>query len=339
MKAVVVESPFNIRISDVPAPKIENPDEVLIKVKCGGICGSDIGIYKGTNSLASYPRIIGHEFGGFVEAVGSKVKNLKVGDLVAVDPVRPCGHCYACTHDRYNVCNDLEVIGVHRDGGFAEYAVAPEKNVYKLDPNKVPAELSCLVEPYSIGVQVNCRAEITADDKVLIMGSGPIGCSIMQVAKSRGAWVMMTDIEDKRLEKAKDMGADLVVNVKHEDLEKIVMENTNNEGIPVVADSVCSLESLPRAMELACPAGRVICLGLRSEPSQIPMVNFTKKELDVRGSRVNKGRFPEVIELFEKGLVTPAKMRTHTFPFEKITDALDFLKEHPEDVCKITLVF
>ncbi|MEG2258792.1 MAG: alcohol dehydrogenase catalytic domain-containing protein [Oscillospiraceae bacterium] len=153
MKAVVVESPFNIKISDVPAPKIENPDEVLIKVKCGGICGSDIGIYKGTNSLASYPRIIGHEFGGFVEAVGSKVKNLKVGDLVAVDPVRPCGHCYACTHDRYNVCNDLEVIGVHRDGGFAEYAVAPEKNVYKLDPNKVPAELSCLVEPYSIGVQ------------------------------------------------------------------------------------------------------------------------------------------------------------------------------------------
>lgn len=339
MKAIIVEKPFEIKIAEVPTPVISAPDEVLIKVICGGICGSDIGIYKGTNSLATYPRIIGHEFGGEIVEVGAGVKNVKVGDVVAVDPVRSCGHCYACTHDRHNVCNTVEVTGVHRDGGFAEYVVAPEADVYKVDTTKVPEDLICMVEPYSIGMQVNYRADIHKGDKVLVMGSGPIGIAIMQVAKSRGAKVMMTDLVDKRLARAIDMGADRTVNVLKEDLKQAVMEFTDGEGMPVIADSVCSVQSLPQALELASAAGRVVTLGLINKPSEIAQVDFTKKEVTVVGSRLNNYRFPEVIKGFESGALTPEKMRSKSFHYTEVQDALKLVMEHPEEVCKVSLNF
>lgn len=339
MKAILIERPFELSITEIPKPVIEKPDEVLIRVISGGICGSDIGIYTGTNSLATYPRIIGHEFGGRVEQVGSGVTGLKAGDVVAVDPVRSCGSCYACRHDRHNVCRSVEVVGVHRNGGFAEYVTAPANACHRIDTDRIPADLACLVEPYSIGAQVNSRADITADDTVLVMGSGPIGLGIMQVAKSRGAKVMMTDLVPERLEHALRSGADRVVNVKEEDLEKAVLEFAGGEGVSVACDSVCSLDSLPLAMKLVCPAGRVVELGLKDKPSAVPPVYFTKKEVSVFGSRLNNHRFPEVIRLFEEGLVRPEQMRTAVYPFTQAAEAFQLIREHPEKVCKVCLSF
>jgi len=137
MKAVLVKAPLEVEVVDVPKPEITAPDEVLIKVRYGGICGSDIGIYSGGNAFATYPRIIGHEFAGTVEAVGDAVKDLAPGDLVSVDIVNSCGHCYACRTGHHNVCKDLEVTGVHRDGGFAEYFKVRREMVYKLDKAKL----------------------------------------------------------------------------------------------------------------------------------------------------------------------------------------------------------
>ena len=339
MKAIVVEKPYEIKIAEVPVPQIRQPDEVLIKVISGGICGSDVGNYNGTNSLATYPRIIGHEFGGRVVEVGAAVKHLKSGDVVAVDPVRSCGHCYACKHNRHNVCREVEVVGVHRDGGFAEYVVAPAADCYAINTQKLPADMACMVEPYSIGMQVNYRAEITNDDTVLVMGSGPIGISIMQVAKSRGAKVMMTDIVPERLSFALKCGADRVVNVKEENLREAVMEFSGGEGVSVATDSVCSLDSVPEAMDLVCPAGRVVVLGLKDKPSQIAQVAFTKKEVSVYGSRLNNYRFPEVISLFESGKLDPAMMRSAAIPFEQVADAFRLVMEHPEKICKVSLLF
>lgn len=339
MKAIIVSKPYDINIVEVEDPKIANENEILIKTICGGICGSDIGIYTGENSLATYPRIIGHEFGGEVVDVGASVKKIRIGDIVAVDPVRSCGKCYACTHDRHNVCTNVEVTGVHRDGGFAQYVVAPEYATYKIDTTKVPKDLICLAEPYSIGVQVNYRGRITQNDKVLIMGSGPIGISIMQIAKSKGALVIMTDIIESRLIRAKNMGADIVVDVNKEDLKTKVLEYTCGEGIPVVVDTVCSVNSLPQALDLACPAGRVVVLGLANTPSSVPQVAITKKELDLVGSRLNNYRFPEVIEKLESGNLAPEKMRTHTFHYSEIKNAIELITKHPEEVCKVTLNF
>ncbi len=339
MKAVVVKKPFEIEIQEVENPVITAGNEIIIKVVSGGICGSDMGIYNGTNSLATYPRIIGHEFAGIVHEIGSDVTSVKVGDFVAVDPVNSCGVCFACKSGHHNVCGTLEVTGVHRDGGFAEFVKTTESNAYILDPKKVDLLSGCLVEPYSIGMEVNKRGRISKGDKVLVMGAGPIGITIMQVAKANGAEVMMTDILDDRLELAKDMGANRVVNVMTEKLEDAVNAFTDGQGMPVVADAVCSVKSIEEAFHFAAPSGRVVTLGLLNKPSNIAQVDFTKKGLDVLGSRLNNYRFPEVINLFESKAVSPSKLITQTFHYTKIAEALDFIKNNQSEVCKVVVTF
>lgn len=338
MKAIKVTEPFKVEIVEVPKPELENPEDVIIRITSGGICGSDIGIYNGTNSLATYPRLIGHEFGGIVESVGSAVTGVKPGDQVAVDPVISCGHCYACKIGRHNVCRDLEVMGVHRDGGFAEYVKAPAKNVH-LYHKKFDESLLGLAEPYTIGVEISKRAQIQKGDQVLIMGAGPIGICAMQVAKRNGAQVIMTDLVKERLEKAETMGADETVLVSEENLEERLDKFTNGEGIPVIVDTVCIPSSFEQAVQLACPAGRIVCLGLKNQPSSICMADITKKELTIVGSRLNNNCFDEVIAGFEDGSLEPQKLMTKAYNYKDIMEALNMITEHPKDVLKIVLKF
>lgn len=338
MKAIKVIEPFKVEIVDVPNPKIAKPKDVIVKITSGGICGSDIGIWNGTNSLATYPRVIGHEFGGIVTEVGSAVTKVKVGDKVAVDPVVSCGECYACKIGRHNVCSTLEVIGVHRDGGFAEYVLADEENIHKFHIDFEKSLLG-LVEPYTIGVEINNRAQVHPGDKVLIMGCGPIGICAMQVAKRNGATVMMTDLVKERLEKAKTMGADEIVLVSEENLEDRIKDFTDGEGMPVVIDTVCVPSSFEQSVQLASPAGRVVVIGLRNQPSEITMADITKKELTIVGSRLNNDCFDEVIAGFEDGTLHPEQLMTKVFNYKDVMEAFAMIKEHPQDVLKIVLQF
>ena len=323
MKAIKVIEPFKVEIVDVPKPEIKNDDDVIVRITSGGICGSDIGIYNGTNSLATYPRLIGHEFGGIVTETGKNVTSVKAGDKVAVDPVISCGHCYACRIGRHNVCSTLEVMGVHRDGGFAEFVCA----------------FLGLVEPFTIGVEINRRGQITKGDKVLIMGSGPIGIAAMQVAKRNGAEVIMTDLVKERLDKALSMGADEVVLVSEENLEERLLKFTDGEGIPVIVDTVCIPSSFEQSVQLACPAGRIVVLGLKNVPSQITMADITKKELTIAGSRLNNNCFDEVIAGFEDGTLHPEQLMTKSYNYKDIMEALTMITEHPQDVLKLVLKF
>ena len=338
MKAIKVIEPFKVEIVDVPKPVIQNDDDVIVRITSGGICGSDIGIYNGTNSLATYPRLIGHEFGGIVTEVGKAVTSVKPGDKVAVDPVRSCGHCYACRIGRHNVCSTLEVMGVHRDGGFAEYVSAPEANIH-LFHKDFDESLLGLVEPFTIGVEVNRRGQITKGDKVLVMGAGPIGIAVMQVAKRNGAQVIMTDIVKERLTKAVSMGADETVLVTEDDLEKRLLDFTDGEGIPVIVDTVCTPASFEQSVQLACPAGRIVILGLKDKPANIVMADITKKELTIVGSRLNNNCFDEVIACFEDGSLHPEQLMTKAYNYKDIMEALTMIQEHPQDVLKIVLKF
>lgn len=338
MKAIKVIEPFKVEIVDVPKPEIKNKDDVIVRITSGGICGSDIGIYNGTNSLATYPRLIGHEFGGIVTEVGQDVTSIKVGDKVAVDPVVSCGHCYACKIGRHNVCSTLEVMGVHRDGGFAEFVCAPESNIHKFHKDFDESFLG-LVEPFTIGVEINRRGQITKGDKVLIMGSGPIGIAAMQVAKRNGAEVIMTDLVKERLDKALSMGADEVVLVSEEDLEERLLKFTDGEGIPVIVDTVCIPSSFEQSVQLACPAGRIVVLGLKNVPSQITMADITKKELTIAGSRLNNNCFDEVIAGFEDGTLHPEQLMTKSYNYKDVMEALTMITEHPQDVLKLVLKF
>ncbi|KGQ71244.1 hypothetical protein OA57_03190 [Chelonobacter oris] len=337
MKAITVTKPFELDIATISAPEIDRDDDVIIKVRFGGICGSDIGIYTGGNSLAKYPIVIGHEFVGRVEKVGSAVKHVKKGDFVVSDIVNSCGRCYACRSGHHNVCKHLKVTGVHINGGFAEYAKTKAENVYPIDIHKIPEKTACLIEPYAVGVEINTRANVVAGDKVVVFGSGPAGLAAMQVAIARGAEVLITDIFEERLTLAREMGATKAINVKHVDLRTAINQFTENEGAHVVIDAVCSQQSILEALDVVAPSGRFVVLGTGAAPSEIPQVAFTKKGINVFGTRLNNKRFPEVIKLFEEGKVTPEKMITHTYPFDDIEKAFDVIKNQKNTVCKVLL--
>ena len=172
------------------------------------------------------------------------------------------------------------------------------------------------------------------------MGSGPIGLCIMQAAKYRGAKVTMTDLVDSRLERAKDMGADEVFNAGTDGYQDQALATTQDgQGFTVVIDTICSTWSFPLALDMACPAGRVVTLGLINKPSEVAQVSITKKELDVIGSRLSNSRFPEVLECFKNGAFTPQKLCTHRISYRDVEKAICEIKEHPENVCKIIICF
>lgn len=338
MKAIEVTKPGKIAIVERAIPDIKE-DEVLVKVKAAGICGSDVHIYHGKNAFATYPRVVGHEFVGEIMKVGSQVENIKIGDRVAIDPVLSCGHCYPCRIGRHNVCKNLNVLGVHRDGGYQQYIAVAGTSAYRL-PEHISWKIAALVEPYTIAAQVIDRGRLTVDDTVLICGAGPIGLVILQAAKMVGARVAIMDILETRLQRAKEMGADLIINAKNSDMTKEMMAFSNNEGASLIFEATGNINVLETCIQsIAAPAARVVVLGFTPELIKIPQVTIMSRELDIIGTRLNNKKFPQVIEWFAKGLVQPEKILTHTFTFDEAEQAFELTDTNPEEVCKIVLIF
>lgn len=337
MKAVKIVEPGEIQIVEKEKPKIKKETDVLIKVKRVGVCGSDLHIYKGHNPFATYPRVWGHEFVGEVVDTGENVKNIEIEDHVTVEPIDPCGECYACKQGRGNVCENLKVSGVHVDGGCQEYVVIDQEHIYKLDKS-IGWDQALLAEPLTIGAQVCHRADLKKGDILLVMGSGTVGLCILQIAKTYGAEVIMTDIVDKKLEYAKTIGADHIINVKKEDMKDKVREITDNMGANVIADSVCTKESFEDAVEIASVAGRVVVLGFGEISSSIQHLSITKKELNILGSRLQTNRFPLVTELMNAGkLKNLDTFVTQSYELEDVEKAFEFALENPGQFRKIVV--
>ena len=221
MKAVQVVKPGEMKILDIEKPVIDEHNNVLVKMTAAGICGSDRGIYHGTNAAATYPRIIGHEMVGVVDEIGPDVKNLKVGDRVIINQVISCGHCYPCSLGRGNVCDNLKVRGVHVDGGYREYIAVPEVDCYIL-PDSLADTDAVMIEPTTIAIQSCARAELKEDDMLLIMGAGALGSTILKIARLTCKHIIVADIQDEKLEEAKENGAMYTINSLKEDLvEKV----------------------------------------------------------------------------------------------------------------------
>ncbi|MGO4890444.1 zinc-binding alcohol dehydrogenase family protein [Anaerobacillus sp. MEB173] len=338
MKAVQVIGAKKLEIIEKEKPSISKGNEVLVKVKMVGICGSDIHIYHGTNPLATLPRVIGHEVTGEVIEVGEDVKNVVVGDKVVVEPIESCGSCYACQSGRRNVCSNLEVYGVHKDGGMQEYLVMPENIVHKVN-DSLDWKEAVLVEPFTIGAQANWRGDVREGDMVLIMGAGPIGLCCLKIAKAKGAKCIITDLSQERLDFAKTWGADYIVNVSEKDVKDAVFEITEGEGANVVIDAVCIQKTFEDAVEVVSPAGRVVVLGFDTRPSQISQLPITKKEVTIVGSRLQTNQFPEVIKLLNDKSINIEEMVTHEFKLEDIQKAIDFIEKSPNEIRKVVISF
>ena len=338
MKAIQIVKPGELRIIDMEKPHIDDKNNILVKMRAAGICGSDVGIYHGTNAAATYPRVIGHEMVGVVEEIGSNVKKLKVGDRIIVNQVVSCGDCYPCRHNRGNVCDHLEVRGVHRDGGYREYMAVPEEDCYILPDNLSDAD-AVMIEPTTIAIQSLSRAEIEDDDVIFIIGCGALGSSILRIARLTNAKIIVGDIVDDKLNDALKNGAHYAVNLSHEDFEEKVKEYSNGRGPTVTIDAACTKDSLMNAIKVTGNAGRVITMGFSISPTEANQFLITSKELDVRGSRLQNKKFGEAIKLINEGKIDLSGAVSHTFNYLDAQRAFDFIDSKDYSIRKIALLF
>ena len=338
MKAVQIVKPNQLEVIEVPMPELTEKDNVLVKMTAAGICGSDVGIYHGTNAAATYPRIIGHEMVGVVSEVGENVTHLKAGDRVIVNQVTSCGHCYPCSKNRGNVCDNLKVRGVHIDGGYREYIAVPENDCYIL-PESLSDEDAVMIEPTTIAIQSCTRAELEKEDMLLIYGAGALGSSILKIAHTICDHIIVADIMDDKLAEAKQHGASYTINVATENFQEKVLEYTKGRGATVSIDAACVKNSLLLLLQATGNAGRVITMGFSTAATEVNQFLITSKELDVRGSRLQNKMFGKAIEMIEKGTLDLNHSISHTFPLTKAQEAFDFVDSRDPSIRKIVFTF
>ncbi|PKI21110.1 alcohol dehydrogenase [Staphylococcus succinus] len=337
MKIIRVNDVNEMTIEDIEKPKVDEKKNILVKTKKVGICGSDRHILHGKNPLATLPRVVGHEVVGIVEEIYDE-SILNVGDHVVIEPISPCGKCYACKQNRPNVCQNLIVFGVHEDGGMQEYFKISENQLHVIDKD-IPFEKSVLIEPLTIGAQATSRANLQEGDTVLIQGAGPIGLCILKYAKLINTKVIMSDIDQAKLEYAKKQGADITINVEKSNLIDEVETVTNGEGVNVSIDAVCTSKTFELSIQVASPAGRVVVLGFDENPANIVQLPITKNELTIVGSRLQTHKFKEVIKHLEDGDFDDFDLITQVFDYEDAIKAFNFIDEQPDKVRKAIINF
>ncbi|ASO59707.1 Zn-dependent oxidoreductase [Salmonella enterica] len=337
MKSIVIEKPNTLTIETRALPQ-PAPGEVRVNVKLAGICGSDSHIYRGHNPFAKYPRVIGHEFFGFIDAVGDDINSARIGERVAVDPVISCGHCYPCSVGKPNVCTSLVVLGVHRDGGFSEYAVVPARNAHRI-PDSVADHHAVMVEPFTIAANVTGQVNPTEQDVALIYGAGPMGLTTVQALKGvyQVNTVIVVDRIEERLAMAKQSGADWTLNNGQHSLAEFLQEKALKPTL--IVDAACHPAILQEAITLASPAARIVLMGFSSDPCEFIQQGITGKELTIYSSRLNANKFPVVIDWLNKGLIDPDKLITHTFDYQHVTDAIELFEKDQRQCCKVLLSF
>lgn len=335
MRSVVVKEPEQLNIEQRPVPQ-PGEGEVRVKVAYAGICGSDVHIWHGHNPFAKYPRVIGHEFFGVIDAVGPGGDAHRVGQRVSVDPVVSCGHCYPCSVGRPNVCAHLQVIGVHRDGGFSDYVCVPQRNAWVI-PDSIDDKQATMVEPFTIAANITAQLQPVAQDIALVYGAGPMGLTVIQALK--GVYgvkqVIVADRIPERLEMAVKNGADRVIDNTTVSLQSVF----DAEGLrpTLVVDAACHPAILQQAINLASPAARIGIMGFSSEPCTITQQSITSKEISIFSSRLNSHKFPTVIQWMEQGLIHPDMLITHCLPLEHVEQAMNIFASDPKTCCKVLL--
>ena len=337
MKCAVLHGPQDLRIEDHPVPEITY-NEVLIKVKATGICGSDVHFFEGVHPYNNYPRIHGHEISGIVEKTSAGVTNVIKGDSVVVEPLISCGTCYPCRIGKYNCCVNLRVIGAHVDGGFADYIKVPAHLVHKI-PSVMSFDMAATCEPYSIGYHSTHRAQITASDKVLILGAGAIGLTAIDFAKLAGAEVYVAEISPFRQNMARKFGADIIIDPSREDTADKILKLTNGEGVGVVIEATGVAKVMNDTENFVAAGGRIVIAGLTNEKVSFTGINFTKREMTVLGTRNSAGEFPAVIDALASGKTHSNLLITKRFPFTDIVKAMKYASENITSEGKIIIEF
>ncbi len=340
MRQAVLTAPERIECREVPdltAARL-GEDEILIRVKKIGICGSEIHSYRGEHPATYYPVVQGHEYSGIVAAVGSRVTACKPGDKATARPQLVCGRCAPCRRGQYNVCENLRVQAFQADGAAQDYFIVPQDRLVRL-PETFSLEYGAMIEPAAVGAHAASRAGDLAGRNVVVSGAGTIGNLVAQFVLARGARrVLITDVSDYRLEIARKCGIADTLNVAKTPLKEGIKEVFGDEGFQA-AFEVAGVESSVRAlMECAEKGSTIVVVAVFAKDPAISMFHLGEHELTLAGTMMYRHEdYLTAVEEISSGKITLAPLVTDRFPFAQYDEAYRFIARNQEKCMKVII--
>ncbi len=309
MRTIIISEPGKVAVTETEMPKVKE-GEALLKLLYGGICGSDLGTYRGTFAYASYPRIPGHEFSAQIVEIGENDRGLKPGMIVTCNPYFNCQKCYSCERGLVNCCESNETMGAQRDGAFSEYITMPIERIY--DGKGLNPKQLALIEPFCISYHGVSRADVKKGDKVLIIGAGTIGVLAAIAAKAKGGEVYIVDVAEEKLQYAYETFglAGMIKNDRKEEFMNRVNEITGeHHGFDVCIEAVGLPSTFQNCIDAAAYGGRIVLIGVGKKNLDFNFTLIQKKELNIFGSRnALKADFTELIDLVKGGEIDLEKI-------------------------------
>ena len=337
MLQAIMTKPGKIEYKVKAIPNI-GPNEVLFETKRIGVCGSDIHVFHGIHPYTSYPVIQGHEVSGYAAEVGENVKGITVGDKITFTPQVTCGKCFPCENNMYHICEKLKVMGFQTDGAGQEYFPVPAKNVFKLSDD-FPLDYAAMIEPVSVAVRAVRKGGNMRGKKVLILGAGTIGNLNAQVAKALGAdSVIITDIRDYKLEKAKACGIDFTINTSIEDLGAGIIKYFGKNKADLILECVGLQATADQAIKNARKGSTIIVVGVFGKRPKVDLGLVQDRELSLIGTLMyQKSDYEKAIELIENKKIQLDELLTHRFSFNQFLDAYQMIEESDGKYMKVMI--
>lgn len=330
--------PGRFEITDDPVPEI-GERQVLLKILYLGVCASDQQIYHGLHKSVTedkLPRIMGHEVSARIVKKGAFVSGFETGDLVVVEPQVYCKKCWPCRIGRFNVCEDLSVMGVHQDGFMREYAVCDAEYLHRVPEDLDPA-LGAIVEPLSVGVGSIKRSRLFRGGNVVVVGAGTIGNCAAQSARNLGAGrVMVTDIVDEKLDYALECGADYAENTSKMTLKEAITKHFGERGADVIIDCVAAPPVFQSILDASRPSSEIIVTGNYKSPVTIELPRIQRREVEIIGHMMYvREDFEDAIAMLAEGKINTRKLISQRWEFDQYAEAFAFADAHPGDIMKM----
>jgi L-iditol 2-dehydrogenase len=341
MKALLLTEYRHLELTDMPAPEIGDED-VLVRVRACGICGSDVHGYDGSSGRRIPPLVMGHEAAGVVAKVGKAVRNVQEGDRVTFDSTVYCGKCFFCRRGQINLCDNRNVLGVscgdyRRHGAFAEYVSVPQHIVYRL-PENLSFEEAALIESVSIAVHAVGRTPVRLGDTAVVVGTGMIGLLVVQALRAAGCGrIIAVDIEDFKLERALTLGADEGLNSRKVDVGAEIAARTEGRGADLAVEVVGATASLGTAIASVRKGGAVTLVGNLAPTVELPLQAAVTRELSLYGSCSSCGEYPRCIDLMSRGEIRVKPLISAMAPLEEGPAWFDRLYGHELGLMKVIL--
>jgi 2-desacetyl-2-hydroxyethyl bacteriochlorophyllide A dehydrogenase len=325
MKAAVLHGPRSLRVQAAPAPA-PAAGEVLVRVAIAGLCGTDYSIFSGERPVG-YPRVMGHEFVGRVEAVGPGVTAPRAGDRVAIEPNYSCGACPLCREGNRNLCLRRTAIGIDVDGCFAELVRVPARCCWPA-PSGVADEDLMVTEPLAVVVRAVARGQVRSGEATAVVGAGTLGLLAVQVLRAHGARVLAVSRSGRRLRLAEELGAEAThASAEGRALDDVAREFSHREGVDCVVETAGTAQAAADALTLVRPGGRVVLTGLPHDPTPVRFFSVVRREISIVGSMIYQDEFTEAMQLVATGRVKTRPLVTHRFALDEIERAFAMHRE------------